>query len=41
VGGYRLVPDAFELWKGREHRLHDRFLYTRSEAGWRLERLWP
>ena len=40
-GGYRLVPDSFEFWKGREHRLHDRFLYTRSEAGWRLERLWP
>ena len=40
-GGYRLVPDSFEFWKGRQHRLHDRFLYTRSEAGWRLERLWP
>jgi len=40
-GGYRLVPDAFEFWRGREHRLHDRFRYTRLDAGWRLERLWP
>jgi pyridoxamine 5'-phosphate oxidase len=40
-GGYRLVPDAFEFWKGREHRLHDRFRYTREETGWRIERLWP
>jgi len=40
-GGYRLVPDAFEFWKGREHRLHDRFRYTREGAVWRLERLWP
>jgi pyridoxamine 5'-phosphate oxidase len=40
-GGYRLVPDAFEFWKGRIHRLHDRFRYTRDGDGWRLERLWP
>jgi pyridoxamine 5'-phosphate oxidase len=40
-GGYRLAPDAFEFWKGRAHRLHDRFRYTRERGGWRLERLWP
>lgn len=40
-GGYRLVPDTVEFWKGREHRLHDRFRYTREARGWRLERLWP
>ncbi|HJS26521.1 MAG TPA: pyridoxamine 5'-phosphate oxidase [Actinomycetota bacterium] len=40
-GGYRLEPDAIEFWKGREHRLHDRFRYTREGASWRLERLWP
>jgi pyridoxamine 5'-phosphate oxidase len=39
--GYRLVPDAVEFWKGREHRLHDRLRFTRDRAGWRLERLWP
>lgn len=40
-GGYRLEPDTVEFWKGREHRLHDRFRFTREAAGWRLERLWP
>jgi pyridoxamine 5'-phosphate oxidase len=40
-GGYRLAPDTIEFWKGREHRLHDRFRYTREDDGWRLERLWP
>lgn len=40
-GGYRIVPDAFEFWKGREHRLHDRFRYSRTDEGWLLERLWP
>jgi pyridoxamine 5'-phosphate oxidase len=40
-GGFRLEPDAIELWKGREHRLHDRLRFTRDGEGWRLERLWP
>lgn len=40
-GGFRIVPDAFEFWKGREHRLHDRFRYTRTADGWSLERLYP
>ncbi len=40
-GGYRLEPDTIEFWKGREHRLHDRFRYTRDGTEWRLERLWP
>ncbi|HYG71456.1 MAG TPA: pyridoxamine 5'-phosphate oxidase [Actinomycetota bacterium] len=40
-GGYRLAPDTIEFWKGRTHRLHDRFRYTRDDASWRLERLWP
>lgn len=39
--GYRLVPATIELWKGREHRLHDRLRFTRAGDGWRLERLWP
>jgi pyridoxamine 5'-phosphate oxidase len=40
-GGYRLVPDSFEFWQGRESRMHDRFLYTRAGEGWRIERLMP
>ncbi len=40
-GGYRLEPGTVEFWKGREHRLHDRFRYTREGVAWRLERLWP
>lgn len=40
-GGLRLTPETIEFWKGREHRLHDRFRFTREGDGWRLERLWP
>ncbi len=41
-GGYRLTPEAVEFWKGREHRLHDRFRYTRQpDGGWVIERLFP
>jgi len=41
-GGYRLAPESVEFWKGREHRLHDRFRYTRQPDGsWAIERLFP
>jgi len=40
-GGYRIEPETIEFWKGREHRLHDRFRFTRDGAAWRLQRLWP
>ncbi len=40
-GGFRLRPTAMEFWQGRKHRLHDRFRYTPSDAGWRIERLYP
>ena len=41
-GGYRLAPETVEFWKGREHRLHDRFRYTRQSDGWwMIERLFP
>lgn len=40
-GGYRVVPDAIELWEHRASRLHDRVRYTREDGGWRRVRLAP
>jgi pyridoxamine 5'-phosphate oxidase len=40
-GGYRLKPEEFEFWQGRENRLHDRIRYLREGSGWRVERLSP
>ena len=42
-GGYRVRPEEVEFWQGRKNRLHDRFLYTRSDGGgdWKIERLAP
>ncbi len=40
-GGFRLVPDAVELWQGQPDRLHDREHWVREGSGWRSERLSP
>jgi pyridoxamine 5'-phosphate oxidase len=40
-GGYRVVPDCYEFWQGRQSRLHDRLRYVPQHGGWRLERLSP
>jgi pyridoxamine 5'-phosphate oxidase len=40
-GGYRLVAEEIEFWQGRTNRLHDRFLYSKRENGWSVERLAP
>ena len=40
-GGYRVRPERIEFWQGGKGRVHDRFLYTRVEGGWRIERLAP
>ena len=40
-GGFRVIPQSIEFWQGRESRLHDRFIYERSENGWSISRLSP
>ena len=40
-GGLRVVPEAVEFWQGRKGRMHDRLVYRRAGAGWRVERLAP
>jgi pyridoxamine 5'-phosphate oxidase len=40
-GGYRVRPEQVEFWQGRPSRLHDRILYTREAAGWKIDRLAP
>lgn len=40
-GGYRVVPETIEFWQGGPARLHDRFLYSRENNDWNIERLSP
>lgn len=40
-GGYRIVPETIEFWQGGEHRLHDRFLFSREADSWSIDRLAP
>ena len=40
-GGYRVIPDAVELWEHHDDRLHDRIRYVRDGEGWRRVRLAP
>lgn len=39
--GFRIEPEKVEFWIDGAHRLHDRFLYTRSASGWQMDRLFP
>ena len=40
-GGFRLVPEYFEFWQGRENRLHDRICYKKVNKKWKIFRLSP
>lgn len=41
-GGYRITPTEIEFWADGQHRLHDRFRWTRAAKGeWQIERLQP
>ena len=38
---YRVKPCSIEFWQGRDNRLHDRFLYSKSNSTWHITRLQP
>ncbi|MDN4500874.1 pyridoxamine 5'-phosphate oxidase [Alteromonadaceae bacterium BrNp21-10] len=41
-GGYRVIAHEIEFWQGAEHRLHDRFVYSRqADDQWQIQRLMP
>ena len=40
--GFRIIPQAIELWQDRAHRLHERRLFTRNRDGtWTEGMLYP
>lgn len=39
--GYKVTPERIEFWIDGEHRLHNRFLFTREGDGWGKVRLFP
>jgi pyridoxamine 5'-phosphate oxidase len=39
--GWTLAPDYFEFWQGVDFRLHERFIFTKTAAGWETGWLYP
>jgi len=39
--GLRVIPDRIEFWQDREHRLHERHVYTRDGDRWTEGMLYP
>ena len=40
-GGYIIKPELFEFWQGRDSRLHDRIIFSKSKTKWTNKRLSP
>ena len=40
-GGFRIAPTQIEFWADGAFRLHDRFRWIRTDAGWDVTRLNP
>ena len=39
--GYRVRPERIEFWFGKADRLHERYLFTRTDDGWDVTMLNP
>ena len=42
-GGYLIIPNRIEFWKGRSNRMHDRIAFERADESseWQVKRLQP
>jgi len=40
-GGFKVIANSFEFWQGRSSRLHDRFIFRKSNNEWLTKRLAP
>ena len=40
-GGFRIVANCIEFWRGQPHRLHDRLVFRRKGNSWAVLRLGP